>query len=486
MVKSKATKRKPAAGRPRAAVTSKSSPRQQVQPAMKGSNINLSTIADHLRTLATRPPSFDPYEPVIVEGDYDKYVVQDPYQHMEVNQYLHKTDNTEMALAAKVCITRESLSSGGLNTLSVPAVHRVFWRPPVVFFDTKTDTVLKGDTRGIFSDILSATIRFTNMLSQEIVVTGNSPRGAINAPNSVRFRDFERRMVIKPGASVQMKVHWRDQSNVKTPLMTVLDQTIDNVNVKRPAFELLDYMVEYPDIDRESNTSYLPTTEICRVTYVVNYVVNVNFPPELTFTPIVPFVLAGSVYPTKDLFGLAGVAPSKLLSLRGNTAPKWVSLSESTRPVVAMLREGDFGHLLYLAGAEADLSQPLPLQLGSFCSPDYRLMVPGLSATAPLDPTPSDPHAWRVVSLFGYSSQRRKWYLWDEFNNCPQNFANDSAWDKIGDQNIVPVGVQGLMINTGPDNVLTQVDVSVGDILHVLDTVTRVVGVVSALIGMFA
>lgn len=457
-------------------------------PAIVPSNIHLTSLKKQLTSsIQVREYGF---------VNVDEGVVVDPFEHLETNQYLHKCDKTNYVLQAKTCVTQEELSRKDFyksipDQLAQKSVQRVLWSPPVVAM--RADSQLYADQRGVFSDITGMTIHIRNILSQPVLVTMNSPRAAIQEPFVVQYRDFQRKVSIPAGKRVSHTIHWGDKSNLKCPnfcLMPV-EKPVKGKNYldARLTIETLDFMVEYPSIDRESNSAYSAETEVVEIDVEINYIVNVNYPPSIvrTESPL-PILIAGSKVPTLDLFGLKGaknyVPVKKVASVCDVGDPKWVSLRESTRPFVGLVREGpSHDHKLYLAAMEQGWGNPLPIQLRAYATATMRLWVPGICVSKPIDPQPSSSHAWATVSLFGYSHGDKKWYLWSDNGDSPRSFSDISAFDDKNDLIIVPAGIQGLMLDTeGPGLAL---ELALSDIIGFLDTVTRVLGVVSAAAGMF-
>lgn len=258
-----------------------------------------------------------------------------------------------------------------------------------------------------------------------------------------------------------------------------------------PVLELFDFLVEYPSIDRESNTVYDNTTEVVGVSLNIEYVVNVNFPPLVKISSWVkPFLDISSKDPAVDLFGLYGFpAYVKVGALQESNVgdPIWLTLDETPRPFVGLALEGpESQHKLYLAGMDNEFVNPLSIQMGSYRRPNVRIFVPGLSATIPMDPKPQTPHAWAVCSLFGYDLADRKWYLWDESQNGPATFGDISNWNNFNDRALVPSGIQGLFMEVQTRGGHRPVEITLDDITGVLDTITRVVGVMATVVGMFA
>lgn len=456
------------------------------------SNLHLTCIRDVYRN-AIQPPSEVGFDFVNV----DKGVIIDPFEHSESNQYLRKTDSTELCLQAKTCITKEKLSTYDMSkktTFDVDAVQRVMWNPPCV--KLKSDAKLYADTRGVFSDLLSFVVRLENILNQPIVVTLNSPRSRITEPEIPQFRDFQRKLEIKEGQTKTVAFHWRDSSNVKSPLFAMLQTEKPITGKKYTAAELvlevLDFLVEYPSIDRESNSAYDIATEVIRVKMDLEYVVNVNYPLVLEkISAPVPFFIVGSDNPVLDLFGVKGFASyvpnPNALGLGDVGDPKWISLRESERPFVGIVVEGGTFETstCYLAGLEADYKDALPLHLSMRAGDDVRLFVPGLALTRPIE-TDDDWKSWNVYSIFKWDRTSRKWYLWDELNGRPLRVGGTAKNDQDSNKMVVDSRVMGLLIDvSAPKTAYRDYRISVDDVIGFLDCVTRVVGIVSAAVGLF-
>lgn len=344
----------------------------------------------------------------------------------------------------------------------------------------------------MFSDLDMLHITFKNVLSQPVVVSLNSPRARIQELTVIQFRDYERRITIQPGASHSITVHWGDKSNIKAPV-TVLLQTEKPAEGQNYApalncFELLNYMVEYPKIDREANATYDQDTEVVQIRAHMDYAVNVNYPPAVLNIESRPnFFTIGSKNPALDLFGLKGFqsyVPVKAnVSQVGDVGdPKWVSLKESPRPCLGLVKDRD--GLLALAAMEADYSQQLPIQLSSYARKGYRLFIPGLAVTKAIN-TAGDHTSWATISLFAYDQGHLKWYLWNDENGAPYKFGEDDTWNKRNDLNLVPSGVMGVLLDTNSTG-FAGVQLTLDDILGWLDSTSHVIGIVAGIVGLFA
>lgn len=457
------------------------------KPRYTGSNVRLTPVCGGKGPLPIRG------DPLTVPANIDKGVVVDPFENIEVNQYLNMTDNTDMVVQAKAAVTKEELSvltfsdpTAAVAELTTKAVHRVLWHPPWL---ESASLKQSADQRGVFSDVGELHVTFRNMLSQEITITANSPRGTITSPDTIYFRDYQRKITLGAGQTRMVKVHWGDQANIKCPLfatVSVKDTSTATTVSKHLCFEVLDYMVEYPKLDRESNSAYDKDTEVCAVSFKMHYLVNRNPPPDAQVKYLQPFYIAGSNKPQSTLFSLTGQV-NKTRRVRDINQPNWIPLNESTRPFVAVVREGDeANHRLKLCGVEAGWTDALPLQLGVYRSSRYRVWVPGLGTTRGLDPHPSTKHAWATVNLFGYDSASKAWYLWDEEINGPQLFGDKSDYDPYNDLSIVPAGMVGMVFDIGVGNIAGNLEITAEEVIAFLSTVTKVISVASSIVGLFA
>lgn len=417
----------------------------------------------------------------------DKGVLVDPFEHLETNQYLKKTDTTDCILQARECVTKEEISKidffSKANIAVIPisktAVHRLMWTPPYVTrggVNADTSIDLEGDRRGVFSDIDGLTISFKNLLSQPIVVSLNSPRSRIQNIDVVQFRDYERRATIGPGASHSVTMHWGDKSNIKSPLARMI-QTEKAPDGKKnapalPVIEVIDYMVEYPEVDRESNSVYLDDTEVVAIRATMGYVVNANYPPQLSKVVDRPiFMTVGSTQPNEDLFGLQGVSGEMPVASAGSADINTVSLRSNTAyPYIGLAPCGKGeNHKLSVINRDNTHweSVELPLyktQLG------VRLIIPGIAATKD-----GVSH-----STFAYSNKDDAWVLWDEFNNSPLHYhLTDTRSTYINS------GVQGHIMDTCATAIGT-LELTVADIVGFLDSITHVVGLIAGVVGLFA
>lgn len=418
----------------------------------------------------------------------DKGVLVDPFEHLETNQYLKKTDTTDCVLQARQCITREELSkidffstaSIAQINISRTAVHRLMWTPPYVIqgpdkISPEVGLNLLGDRRGVFSDLDKFHIKFKNVLSQPIVVSLNSPRSRIQEVGVIQFRDFERRITIQPGATHEVSVHWGDKSNIKAPLIHLIQTEAPKDASKQapalPVIEVIDYMIEYPNVDREANTVYMDDTEVVSIRATMGYVVNVNYPPqigEMEDRPI--FMTIGSQFPNEDLFGLKGITgyvtvktDESRVSLRNET-------TEQSYPFVGLAPENKgTPHKLCVVNRDRTNWRPVELPLQKSVS-GLRITVPGIAIS----------REGIIYSLFAFSPLHKGWVLWDEYNNKPLEYHLSNP-----ENTFVNSGVKALILDTSMTGG-GSISLSISDIIGFLDSITHVVGLVAGVVGLFA